>query len=162
MWRKREREGEKREMFNVCVCGTKTFTQSLVDKLWTIRKRKRMLVEKKKDFFVHIQKRSRKRERERKEKIGRKMRKEREWARCAIENYRQLLPRAVKVINHHRFLAYYTYKRSQMRKIRTRMREDCKACQISTFTFFPLLDNLDSSAINRYILLIRDLIFAYK
>lgn len=66
------------------------------------------------------------------------MRREREWDRCVIEKYRQLLPGAVKVINHHRFLAYDVYKRSQMREIRMRIEDKSKACHISTFTLLFL------------------------
>lgn len=65
--------------------GIKTFTRPLVVDKHALndKKRKRMLREKKKDFFVHIEKmrqkrdRERERDRERKSKIGRKMRKKR-------------------------------------------------------------------------------------
>jgi len=140
-----KREREEKNAQRICMCGTETFTRPLDDKLWTIRKRKRMLVRIRRIFLFTYKNEGEKSER--KEKIGRKIRKEREWDRCVTENYRQLLLRAVKVINHHRFLAYYTYKRSQVKKVRTRMKGEYKACQISTFTFlfFFFFHNLDSS-----------------
>jgi len=60
---------------------------------------------KRKIFFIHIHKKESKKEREREKKKDTK--------RKGMRSLRKReLPRAVKVINHHCFLAQYTHKRS--------------------------------------------------